>query len=149
MTSKINLSSYWFTSWLEILIDYHFASSRRIPADMRLLLLCNNCNNLTSQTASLSYNHYFSTLCASVKEPLPEGTIVFCCRPNCQIYWCPFRFNLLRSPWVSWCRWSCGQKQNSLRTVPSIVIAHTFCASPDTRLSYRQCLLILGYFCAI
>ena len=28
------------------------------------------------------------------------------------------------------------------RTVPTIVIAHTFCASPDTRISYRQCLLI-------
>ncbi|XP_074622539.1 uncharacterized protein LOC141880857 [Acropora palmata] len=26
-----------------------------------------------------------------------------------------------------------------LRTVPTIVIAHTFCASPDTRISYRQC----------
>ena len=25
----------------------------------------------------------------------------------------------------------------SLRTVPTIVIAHTFCASPDTRISYR------------
>ena len=29
-----------------------------------------------------------------------------------------------------------------LRTGPTIVIAHTFCASPDTRISYRQCLLI-------
>ena len=26
---------------------------------------------------------------------------------------------------------------NSLRTVPTIVIAHTFCASRDTRISYR------------
>ena len=25
----------------------------------------------------------------------------------------------------------------SLRTVPTIVIAHTFCASRDTRISYR------------
>jgi len=32
-----------------------------------------------------------------------------------------------------------------LRTVSTIVIAHTFCASPDTRISYRQCLLIQGY----
>jgi len=32
-----------------------------------------------------------------------------------------------------------------LRTVPTIVIAHTFCASPDTRISYRQCLLIQVY----
>ena len=38
---------------------------------------------------------------------------------------------------------------NELRTVPTIVIAHTFCASPDTRISYRQCLLIQGYFCAV
>ena len=36
-----------------------------------------------------------------------------------------------------------------LRTVPTIVIAHTFCASPDTRISYCQCLLIEGYFCAV
>ena len=35
-----------------------------------------------------------------------------------------------------------------LRTVPIIVIAHTFCASRDTRISYRGCLLIQGYFCA-
>ena len=26
---------------------------------------------------------------------------------------------------------------NGLRTVPTIVIAHTFCASRDTRVSYR------------
>ena len=37
----------------------------------------------------------------------------------------------------------------SLRTVPTIVMADTFCASPDTRISYRQCLLIQGYFCAV
>ena len=36
-----------------------------------------------------------------------------------------------------------------LRTVPTIVIAHTFCASPDTRISYRRSLLIQGYFCAV
>ena len=36
---------------------------------------------------------------------------------------------------------------HGLRTVPTIVIAHTFCASPDTRISYHQCLLIQGYFC--
>ena len=36
-----------------------------------------------------------------------------------------------------------------LRTVPTIVIAHTFCASPDTRISFRRCLLIQGYFCAV
>ena len=38
--------------------------------------------------------------------------------------------------------------ESVLRTVPTIVIAHTFCASPDTRISYRQCLLIQGSFCA-
>ena len=37
----------------------------------------------------------------------------------------------------------------ALRMVPTIVIVHTFCASPDTRISYRQCLLIPGYFCAV
>ena len=36
-----------------------------------------------------------------------------------------------------------------LRTVPTIVIAHTFCASRDTRISYGWCLLIQGYFCAV
>ena len=36
-----------------------------------------------------------------------------------------------------------------LRTVPTIVIAHTFCASRDTRISYRRCLLIQEYFCAV
>ena len=36
-----------------------------------------------------------------------------------------------------------------LRMVPTIVTAHTFCASPDTQISYRQCLLIQGYFCAV
>ena len=36
-----------------------------------------------------------------------------------------------------------------LRTVPTIVTAHTFCASPDTRISYRQCLPLQGYFCAV
>ena len=35
-----------------------------------------------------------------------------------------------------------------LRTVPTIVIAHTFCASRDTRVSFRWCSLIQGYFCA-
>ena len=39
--------------------------------------------------------------------------------------------------------------KGQLRTVPTIVIAHTFCASPDTRISYRQCLLMPGYFCAV
>ena len=29
------------------------------------------------------------------------------------------------------------QLYNFLRTVPTIVIAHTFCASRDTRISYR------------
>ena len=36
--------------------------------------------------------------------------------------------------------------RTSLRTVPTFVIAHTFCASRDTRISYRRCLLIQGYF---
>ena len=40
-------------------------------------------------------------------------------------------------------------KAIKLRTVPTIVIAHTICASPDTRISYRQCILIQGYFCAV
>ena len=39
--------------------------------------------------------------------------------------------------------------KSSLKTVPTIVIAHTFCASLDTRISYRQCLLIQRYFCPV
>ena len=34
----------------------------------------------------------------------------------------------------------------SLRTVPTIVTAHTFCTSRDTRVSYGWCLLFQGYF---
>ena len=33
-----------------------------------------------------------------------------------------------------------------LRTVPTFVTAHTFCASRDSRVSYGWCLLIQGYF---
>ena len=36
-----------------------------------------------------------------------------------------------------------------LRTVPTIVTAHTFCVSRDTRVFYEWCLLIQGYFCAV
>ena len=36
-----------------------------------------------------------------------------------------------------------------LTTVPTIVIAHTFWASRDTRISFGWCLLIQGYFCAV
>ena len=43
----------------------------------------------------------------------------------------------------------CWGGKTVLRTVPTIVIAHTFCASPYTRISYRRCLLIQGYFCAV
>ena len=38
---------------------------------------------------------------------------------------------------------------NTLRTVPTIVTAHTFCASRDTRVSYGWCLPIQEYFCAV
>ena len=38
---------------------------------------------------------------------------------------------------------------DNLRTVPTIVIAHTFCASRDGRISYGWCLLIQGYFCEV
>ena len=36
-----------------------------------------------------------------------------------------------------------------LRKVPTIVTAHTFCASRDTRVSYGWCPLIQEYFCAV
>ena len=36
-----------------------------------------------------------------------------------------------------------------LRTVPTIVIAHTFCTSRDTRISYGRCLSIQRYCCAV
>ena len=47
------------------------------------------------------------------------------------------------------CHWNIMLNWFVLRTVPTIVIAHTFCASPDTRISYRRCLLMQGYFCAL
>ena len=34
--------------------------------------------------------------------------------------------------------------RSDLRTVPTIVTAHTFCASRDTQVSYGWCLLIQG-----
>ena len=37
----------------------------------------------------------------------------------------------------------------SLRTVPTFVTAHTFCASRDTRVSNGWCLPIQGYFCTV
>ena len=37
----------------------------------------------------------------------------------------------------------------TLRTVPTFVTAHTFCASRDTRVSCGWCLVIQGYFCAV
>ena len=43
----------------------------------------------------------------------------------------------------------CFRAHVFLKTVPTIVIAHTFCTSPDTRISYRRYLLIQGYFCAV
>ena len=43
-----------------------------------------------------------------------------------------------------WCKF-----KNILRTVPTIVIAHTFCASRDTPISYGWCLSIQGYFCPV
>ena len=36
-----------------------------------------------------------------------------------------------------------------LRTVPTFVNAHTFCASRNTRTSYGLCLVIKGNFCAV
>ena len=43
--------------------------------------------------------------------------------------------------------WS--RQRIGLRTVPTFVTAHTFCASRDTRVSYGWCLLIQGYFGAV
>jgi len=51
--------------------------------------------------------------------------------------------------WYFWRAMLEVKKKLVLRTVPTIVIAHTFCASPDTRISYHQWLLIQGYFCAV
>ena len=38
----------------------------------------------------------------------------------------------------------CVLHSQHLRTLPTIVTAHTFCASRDTRVSYRWCLLMQG-----
>ena len=45
--------------------------------------------------------------------------------------------------------WRTLETDVELRTVPTIVTAHTFCASRDTRVSYGSCLLIQEYFCAV
>ena len=37
----------------------------------------------------------------------------------------------------------------ALRTVPTIVIAHTFCAYRDIRISYGWCLFLQGYSSAV
>ena len=42
-----------------------------------------------------------------------------------------------------------GKYINNLTTVPTIVIAHMFCTSRDTWISYRRCILVQGYFCAV
>ena len=33
--------------------------------------------------------------------------------------------------------------------MPTFVTVHTFCVSGDTQVSYKWCLLILGYFCTV
>ena len=38
---------------------------------------------------------------------------------------------------------------SDLRAVPTIIIARTFCASQDTRISHRWCSSIQGYFRAV
>ena len=40
-------------------------------------------------------------------------------------------------------------RRRNLRTVPTFVTAHTFCASRDTRVSYGRCLLIRDIFARI
>ena len=42
-----------------------------------------------------------------------------------------------------------GFGDEKLRMVPTIGIAHTFCASRDTQISYGWYLLIQGYFCTV
>ena len=82
------------------------------------------------------------------------------------VYKCTCRVVLHHVTINNWCgsrkyayppqRWSLenprgrgSQKPNFLRTVPTIVTAHTFCASRDNRVSYRWCSIIQGYFCAV
>ena len=43
----------------------------------------------------------------------------------------------------------CCSTVYSLRTVPTFVTVHTFCASGDTHVSFELCLLIQGYFCVV
>jgi len=75
--------------------------------------------------------------------------------------YCPLNPGYIAFPWslahssppnlqFSYWQYQVGEYSNLiLRTVPTIVTAHMFCASSDTRISYRQCLLIHGYFCAV
>ena len=41
------------------------------------------------------------------------------------------------------------RREGFQRTVPTIVTAHTFCASRDARVSYGWCILSQEYFCAV
>ena len=41
------------------------------------------------------------------------------------------------------------RSDQNLRTVPTFVTAHTFCASRDTQVSYGWCLLTEGYFSTV
>ena len=59
-----------------------------------------------------------------------------------------FRLHVFFSPHQLNSNWA-TLAHTHLRTVPTIVIAHTVCASPDTQISYRPCLLIQGSFCAV
>ena len=45
--------------------------------------------------------------------------------------------------------WRSPHLSSNLSTVPTIVIAHTFCTSRDTRISSGWCLSIQGYFYAV
>ena len=63
-------------------------------------------------------------------------------------------FGIIHTYSIATSRWDFSgpmkqRNEMNLRTVPTIVIAHTFCASPDTRISFRRCLLKQGYFCAV
>ena len=64
------------------------------------------------------------------------------CKPLCFLF--RFRELATRDPFEA-----LRYLQVTLRTVATIVIADTFCASRDTQISYGWRLLIQGYFCAV
>ena len=95
-------------------------------------------NGLTTTPTRLLWFTYTLSL---VPDPSLESLAFFL--PSHGYYFIPT--DVMNAP----CQEKIQEKQHQLRTVPTFVTAHAFCASRDTQVSYGWCLLIQGYFCAV